>query len=412
MKQDPALLDVPVLLLTGTFEPFDEARARAAGVDDWIVKPFESQALLDKVEELLAKVPEPAVAELPASDLEDDFDIVEDFAEPVGADADMWQEIPETSLGETATETVLGEQSSSHESNTDDFDKPFFAELASSSEAAMPSAAEELADSFESLESPMPDPVPEVGAESLVDEEDLSLAMVPEAATPVESEQSNLWLDEEEADEVLFLDEDDILDEDLMAEDLTAERTADLSFESGTDVFSPEMDSASSLSSSVFDATAVADEPVAEPVKRDGLGFFQNPGLVSKIAAPPKRDGLGFFQNAGLVARLAQPAVVPVEVEEPAPVVEVEEDFPASPENPVAEAPVAEISSVGVSSEEVEQRVAGISEEDLTRIVEKVAASVVERLAGTILERIAWEVVPDLAESMIREEIRHITAKS
>ena len=60
----------------------------------------------------------------------------------------------------------------------------------------------------------------------------------------------------------------------------------------------------------------------------------------------------------------------------------------------------------------MEQRVEGLSEDDLTRIVEKVAASVVERLANTILERIAWEVVPDLAESIIREEIRHITAKS
>jgi hypothetical protein len=33
---------------------------------------------------------------------------------------------------------------------------------------------------------------------------------------------------------------------------------------------------------------------------------------------------------------------------------------------------------------------------------------VVEKLAGTILERVAWEVVPDLAEHLIREEIRKI----
>ncbi len=132
---------------------------------------------------------------------------------------------------------------------------------------------------------------------------------------------------------------------------------------------------------------------------------------MAKIAAPPKRDGLGFFQSAGLVARLAQPAVVPVEVEEPAPVVETEAVVSGQAETFVAEAPVAEAPPVSISPEEVERRVQSISEEDLTRIVEKVAASVVERLADTILERIAWEVVPDLAEAIIREEIRHITAK-
>jgi hypothetical protein len=60
---------------------------------------------------------------------------------------------------------------------------------------------------------------------------------------------------------------------------------------------------------------------------------------------------------------------------------------------------------------EIEEQVRGISEEDLSRIVEKVAAGVIERLADTILERIAWEVVPDLAESMIRDEIRRISEK-
>ncbi|MBE0596977.1 MAG: response regulator, partial [Desulfuromonadales bacterium] len=42
IKRDPALRHIPVLLLTGTFEPFDEAKAKAAGADSWIAKPFES----------------------------------------------------------------------------------------------------------------------------------------------------------------------------------------------------------------------------------------------------------------------------------------------------------------------------------------------------------------------------------
>jgi CheY-like chemotaxis protein len=45
---------VPVLLLVGTFEPFDEGQARSAGADSFLKKPFDSQELLQRVEELLA----------------------------------------------------------------------------------------------------------------------------------------------------------------------------------------------------------------------------------------------------------------------------------------------------------------------------------------------------------------------
>jgi len=44
---------VPVLLLTGTFEPFDAELARDCGADGNLVKPFESRALRDRVERLL-----------------------------------------------------------------------------------------------------------------------------------------------------------------------------------------------------------------------------------------------------------------------------------------------------------------------------------------------------------------------
>src|SRR5436305_9822887 len=54
--------DVPVLLLVGTFEPFDEAQARAAGADSHLKKPFDSQELLQRVEELLAARPAAAPA--------------------------------------------------------------------------------------------------------------------------------------------------------------------------------------------------------------------------------------------------------------------------------------------------------------------------------------------------------------
>jgi CheY-like chemotaxis protein len=64
IKADPSLKHVPVLLLAGTFEAFDEARARQAHADGHISKPFESQALINKVKELVegkgAAAPAPA----------------------------------------------------------------------------------------------------------------------------------------------------------------------------------------------------------------------------------------------------------------------------------------------------------------------------------------------------------------
>ncbi len=46
--------DRPVLLLVGTFEPFDEQQARASGADRHLKKPFDSQELLQIVDDLLA----------------------------------------------------------------------------------------------------------------------------------------------------------------------------------------------------------------------------------------------------------------------------------------------------------------------------------------------------------------------
>lgn len=55
VKGDPAYSSIPVILLTGTFEPFDEDKARATGAETYITKPFDSKMLVDKVEELLSR---------------------------------------------------------------------------------------------------------------------------------------------------------------------------------------------------------------------------------------------------------------------------------------------------------------------------------------------------------------------
>jgi len=53
VKSAPDLAHIPVLLLTGAFEPVDEARAQAAHCDGVLAKPFEPQHLIARVKELL-----------------------------------------------------------------------------------------------------------------------------------------------------------------------------------------------------------------------------------------------------------------------------------------------------------------------------------------------------------------------
>lgn len=67
LKGDPATARIPVLLLTGTFEPFDRNRAQAVGADGHLTKPFESQVLIARVEELIATAA-PAAEERPAEE--------------------------------------------------------------------------------------------------------------------------------------------------------------------------------------------------------------------------------------------------------------------------------------------------------------------------------------------------------
>ena len=55
IKSEPATLHIPVVLLTGTFEPFDRDRALAAGCDAIVTKPFEAKELIATVEDLLAR---------------------------------------------------------------------------------------------------------------------------------------------------------------------------------------------------------------------------------------------------------------------------------------------------------------------------------------------------------------------
>ncbi len=55
LKQDPSFKGIPVLLLIGILDDFDEDESQRVGADGFIVKPFEVNAALNKVRAALSK---------------------------------------------------------------------------------------------------------------------------------------------------------------------------------------------------------------------------------------------------------------------------------------------------------------------------------------------------------------------
>jgi len=72
VKTNEQLKHIPVMLLVGSFEPFDEAEARRVGADDILTKPFQSiRRLIDRVGALVSSPPvekESPTVELPKLD--------------------------------------------------------------------------------------------------------------------------------------------------------------------------------------------------------------------------------------------------------------------------------------------------------------------------------------------------------
>jgi CheY-like chemotaxis protein len=121
VKSHPEFRHIPVILLTGTFEPFDPDRAEKAGCDAVVTKPFESQSLIHKVEELIQQsrrpeeeaIPAAAPFEPPAAPSApqmppsfDDFEPAQpaSFQEQPLAGSDPWDDssLPSASTGEDA----------------------------------------------------------------------------------------------------------------------------------------------------------------------------------------------------------------------------------------------------------------------------------------------------------------------
>jgi CheY-like chemotaxis protein len=66
IKGTPGLERTAVIVLSSQKHPYDEAKGRAAGVDDHVVKPFDTQHVIDKVKRVMAQ-PRAAAPAKPAA---------------------------------------------------------------------------------------------------------------------------------------------------------------------------------------------------------------------------------------------------------------------------------------------------------------------------------------------------------
>lgn len=114
IKQNTSTSRLPVILLAGAFEQFDEELAKKVGADDFIIKPFESQELIGKVHAALAisavtKEESVAVPSMKEKTPEEDLWAMEEILETAGVETETDAEVKKEIVLEEAVQPVTGE---------------------------------------------------------------------------------------------------------------------------------------------------------------------------------------------------------------------------------------------------------------------------------------------------------------
>jgi len=357
IKSDPELRDTPVLLLTGTFEAFDEERATRVGADGYITKPFEAQALVDQVNARLsqaaaaAPAPEPAPASAPLT-------------------ASEQAPSPEDSLGLPAVPDMSP-------AGGDSFD--FFDE-----ETTEPRTA----------------PEPASSAETVLVSDDLGVAG--------EAEDAFAFAAPEELDDELSTSDPSVAEAEIDAPAEMMEEWAE-----------PEMASDSTVAipadSDAF-ASAPTEPPSRPPTLGDddlAVGAVLDPagGRDFDVSSSDLGDPLKGTETT-LEAAEEEPSS-PWSVEAPA--LAEGEVLPEPDPGPTPDPLLAPQEDASASSTTSAPDLSPLALEQLHDALEKVAweafSEVTEQIVKEALERIervAWEVIPQMAEALIREEMRKL----
>lgn len=394
VRRDPLLKGIPLLLLVGAFEPFDEDKARRSGADDHITKPFESQSLIDKVKALLVlaanRAPE---ASLPQEETS--------LAIGVNAPEDISPEVPEALVAAMQPES----SAATAETSAKLFDS-FRGFVHLGSDAARPPVAEEAV--IAQPEAPEPAVPAEPEGVILLSSVDIV------EATPEDDPWGTFSEVVEDGEEIHFgeviaesadaaLHVADTVEE-IEPFALMDEEPASGTF--GAISLHDEMAAPGETSISLGKVSAEEDEHMAdeveEPVQENLTPSSSDSGSIS----------LGDFSPVHDSVALSEVDIAELQEEQPA------EQFGFSPEYtdlPFAQEeeylPAAEVfpaeEAFSVAEEETLTPIASTAEGAVTFTEEQLAAAIA-KVSREIIEKIAWEVVPDLAETLIKDEIRKI----
>ncbi|HLN79596.1 MAG TPA: response regulator [Thermoanaerobaculia bacterium] len=292
IKRNPATAGIPVILLAGTFEPFDRDRATQLGCDAIVSKPFDSRELYRKVEALVAARSQPAAAERP--------------------------EAPVAPLRDTSPEPVLADEPRAPSSLVTAPASPFDGGF----------VEEDFTGSIRTVRAGSGEPLA-----SLYGPEDIesALATFREVEPPARASD---WRG--------------------------------------------------------------SPRPVAEPEEPQALPASDE-GRTQRIDVsefrPPEASPRG-----GSTMEIEREAVAATR--SPAEVVEFVQPVPPVPMGGEAPPPAA----VGGETSPPRE----LTETELDRLVEKLAAKLVEKLSDRIVREVAWEVVPEAAELAVRERLREL----
>jgi CheY-like chemotaxis protein len=348
IKGDPQTSRIPVILLTGTFEPFDRQRADRIGADAIVSKPFDSQQLLRQVEALLSNTTM--------------------VSPDISGAATMALRIPEEiAIGGPSAPPGRGEEAEPFDAGfaPDDFTgsiriptgDPFEEEF----DRADPDSAAAAFEKPESRRGTAPAPnVP------------------PAAASPFEVEEEiggPSWLSEE------------------------PERSA-----------APER--ALWMTPPIPPAPPLFVNPAEEPRADDGPTAEIRPGnfdlrpkdTVQEIDA----DAAEALFDVPAPMREPEPASIAT----PPPAAAGPEPAPAPavshPHEPHELEALAQTSSIPELAQMLTSvsRSADLSDADLDRL----ATRIVEKLSDRVIREIAWEVIPDMAEIVIKQRIKELEA--
>jgi CheY-like chemotaxis protein len=391
VKKTPSLAHIPVLLLTGAFEPFDQDRATRVGCDGFLAKPFEPQTLIAKVKDLLnqastrgSRAATPAAAPAPAVPARSaPSPVTETMGGPPAYDATSASDYHEPSFipDEPLEETPTMITPSRFEVGRSVYDEP---PIAPSSPE--PAATEDL---------PLVDELPEPDELMDVSSEESATLQGEEAPEPVTGDGGPQW-----SQQTLHVP----LETRAQAgvESAAADATFDEVFEDET----PEPPAARAAPPSA-DEDFEPSLPAAAvpPPAQEGFGW----------GAPPEEPPAPPAMSATRPPTSSTKAFRAIDGPPPAPERHVREPLemsPPEPPPPVVAPPPAEASFAAVAHLEPPPVASVAAEVGVPAdMVEKIAQRVVAQVSEKVIREIAWEVIPDLAEALIKKEIDRLKAE-